>query len=112
MKIGQISEMTGLSTHTIRYYEKQGLIKAAAKDSGGHREYRQQDVELLNWVDCLKNSGMSLKLIRRYSAAVNSGDQPIQQQILSLHLEQLLTKQQDIAHYIDVTEKKLRRFDP
>ncbi|ASP40212.1 MerR family transcriptional regulator [Bacterioplanes sanyensis] len=112
MKIGQISEMTGLSTHTIRYYEKQGLINAAAKDSSGHRDYGPDDIELLNWVDCLKNSGMSLALIRRYSDAVRSGDQPTQQEILSLHLQQLRLKQQDIHHYIEVTEKKLRRFSP
>ncbi|WP_202862878.1 MerR family DNA-binding transcriptional regulator [Microbulbifer sp. A4B17] len=37
MKIGQVSEQTGLSAHTIRFYEKQGLICRVKKDSSGHR---------------------------------------------------------------------------
>lgn len=110
MKIGQVSELTGLSTHTIRYYEKQGLVAPAAKDSSGHRSYSQQDVDLFNWVDCLKNSGMSLALIRRYSTAFAQGDTATLKDMLSLHLQQLERKQADIAHYIDVTQRKLERL--
>ena len=69
MKIGAVSDETGLGIHTIRYYEKQGLIKKPEKDASGHRAYDSRDIEILNWVSCMKNSGMSLNKIKLYTKA-------------------------------------------
>ena len=109
MKIAAVSQQTGLSPYTIRYYEKQGLVTKASKDSSGHRSYSGKDVELLNWVSCLKKSGMSLNKIRIYSLAFQQGDQAQARLILQQHLQKLLQQQQDIAHYISVTETKIRQ---
>lgn len=107
MKIADVSHQTGLSTHTIRYYEKQGLVTKAKKDSSGHRSFSPTDVELLNWVSCLKKSGMSLNKIRSYSTAFVQGDQTQARDILQQHLKKLLHQQQEIAHHIEVTEAKI-----
>ena len=56
MKIGELSRESGLSTHTIRYYEKIGLFHKAKKDDSGHRQYDSADLDLVNWVTCLKES--------------------------------------------------------
>lgn len=107
MKIADVSQQTGLSTHTIRYYEKQGLVAVTSKDSSGHRSFSVKDVELLNWVACLKKSGMSLNQIRSYSTAFQQGNTAQARSILQLHLQKLLQQQQDVAHYINVTEAKI-----
>jgi MerR family transcriptional regulator, aldehyde-responsive regulator len=110
MKIGLVSENTGLSVYAIRYYEKQGLIRQPQKDSSGHRSYSGKDVELLNWVLCMKNAGMSLTKIRLYATAFYHDDD---QQCLSLleeHLQKLTQQQQDLHHYLSVTASKIQRF--
>ncbi len=48
MKIGAVSDKTGLGIHTIRYYEKQGLVIQPKKDASGHRSYTSTDVDVLN----------------------------------------------------------------
>jgi len=110
MKIGAVSEQTGLSAHTIRYYEKLGLISKATKDSSGLRVYSNKGIELLNWIACLKKSGMSLSKINTYVAGYNEDNVDVVIKILEQHLEKLLIQQQDIAHYIDVTAKKINRL--
>jgi len=109
MKIGEIAAKTGLSAHTLRFYEKLGFVKAAKADNG-HRQYDQQDLELLNWVACLKHSGMSLSRIKHYVSASQQGDKQAMAEVLTEHLALLQRQQQDIIHYLDVTSQKLQRL--
>ena len=110
MKIGRVSEETGLSIDTIRYYEKQGFVKKPDKDTSGHRSYTAQDVDLLNWVVCMKNSGMSLNRIKAYTEAFYQGDREVCIAFLEEHLERLNEQKRNTEHYIQVTENKLNRF--
>jgi len=110
MKIGTVSEKTGLGIHTIRYYEKQGLLHKAGKDTRGHRVYQDKDVDLLNWISCMKNSGMSLNKIKHYTQAFYDNDNSACIAFLQEHLAHLLHQQQSIEHYIEVTKNKIERF--
>lgn len=110
MKIGEVSEQTGLSAHTIRYYEKLGLIAKPEKDDSGHRRYGRQGVELLNWIACLKKSGMPLSKIQSYVDSFNADDTAVIVNILEEHLVKLRSQQLDIVHYIDVTSNKIKRL--
>ena len=64
--IKQVSEKTHLSAHTIRYYEKEGLLPFVHRAENGNREFSATDLEWLSLVDCLKNTGMPLKQIKQY----------------------------------------------
>jgi MerR family transcriptional regulator, copper efflux regulator len=64
MQIGQIARSTGLSVDTIRFYEKQGLVHAPARSSGGYRVYEERDVERFQFVGRAQNLGFSLQEIR------------------------------------------------
>lgn len=110
MKIADVSRKTGLSAHTIRYYEKQGLVSPPAKDGSGHRAFSEKEVELLNWVSCLKKSGMPLSKIKTYVAAFDAEDNPLATDILEQHLFKLRQQLEDIHHYIDVTDIKIKRL--
>jgi len=111
MKIGELSNKTGLSTHTIRYYEKIGLFHKALKDQSGHRNYNSIDLDLVNWVTCLKKSGISLQKIKEYVDANKNNKNIELTHILEIHLSKLKQQQIDIAHYIEVTENKLNSFN-
>lgn len=110
MKIGTVSSETGLGIHTIRYYEKQGLIQKPIKDISGHRAYAHKDVEVLNWISCMKNSGMSLNKIKQYTEAFYSDDKQACIELLQEHLAHLTVQQQNIEHYVEVTKNKINRF--
>lgn len=110
MKIGQLSKNIGLSTHTIRYYEKLGLLHKPVKDLSGHRMYNKEDVDLANWVTCLKKSGMSLEKIKEYTHAYRYDNNFKVTELLEIHLVKLKSQQKDLEHYVEVTVKKLEKL--
>jgi DNA-binding transcriptional MerR regulator len=69
LRIGEVAELTGTTTRTIRYYEELGLLHAADRVPGSHRLYEQDDVERLNDVLRLKDLlGVSLADLRELAA--------------------------------------------
>ena len=110
MKIGRVSKQTGLGIHTIRYYEKQGLINKPTKDASGHRNYSANDIDLLNWIACMKHSGMPLRQIRQYVTAFYNHDDKTRLALLQMHLDYLAKQQLDIDHYIKVTQNKINKL--
>lgn len=72
MQIGQIAQSTGLSIDTIRFYEKQGLVHAPQRSSGGYRVYDKRDVEKFRFIGRAQNLGFSLQEIRELLLIENS----------------------------------------
>lgn len=62
-KISDVSQITGLSTYTLRYYEEIGLIPAVNKNCSGIREYSDNDIAFIEFVMDLKDMGLSLEEI-------------------------------------------------
>lgn len=91
-KIGQVAEKLGLTAHTLRYYDKEGLLPFVKKGSAGARVFDETDVEWLLIVECLKATGMSLKKIKEYLELCRLGDDT-----LATRLE--MFKQQKIKVY-------------
>lgn len=61
LKIGELAEKTGLSAHTIRFYEKQGLIQASQRSESGYRYYDAADLRRAEFVRSARNVGFSLE---------------------------------------------------
>lgn len=75
MKIGELARRSGLSAHTIRYYERIGLLPRADRDAGGRRDY---DAVILKWIEFLarlKTTGMPIRDMLRYAKLRELGDQ-------------------------------------
>ena len=73
MKIGQLARRSGLSAHTIRFYERIGLLPRADRDGSGQRDY---DVSILIWIEFLrrlKTTGMPIREMLRYAALRERG---------------------------------------
>ncbi|PJR11507.1 MerR family transcriptional regulator [Sinorhizobium meliloti] len=73
MKIGELARRSGLSTHTIRYYERIGLLPHADRNPSGQRDY---DASILTWIeflDRLKGTGMPIREMLRYAALREHG---------------------------------------
>jgi DNA-binding transcriptional MerR regulator len=74
LTVQQVVEMTGLGEHTLRYYERLGLLQRVKRDrSSGHRRYSAADVARLETLACLRAVGMSLAEMRQYMAMIPQG---------------------------------------
>ena len=88
--ISQVAAKYGLEPHTLRFYEKEGIIHPQ-RTAGGVRFYTREDTARLEMALCLKNTGMTLKDIRRYFQLVAQGDDTLEQRlkIFEAHLERV-----------------------
>ncbi len=75
--IGQVAQKMGLTPHTLRYYEKEGLLPFVRKSSSGLRVFSDEDIDWLVIIECLKGTGMQLKDIRQYIDWCRQGDETL-----------------------------------
>ena len=110
--IQEVSKRTGLSAHTLRYYEKEGLISGVERTSGGFRQYSEQDLEALGLICCLKNTGMPLQEIARFVALTRQGDHTLEERVnmLQAHRENVFSRMEEVQKYLDKVTKKLNYF--
>ncbi len=74
LTIQQVAELTGLSVHTLRYYERIGLIHAIDRAQNTHRRYSMDDVGWIDFLNKLRAAGMSIQQMQAYSELQRQGD--------------------------------------
>ncbi|WP_374350173.1 MerR family transcriptional regulator [Chitinimonas sp.] len=84
LSIGQLAELSGVSAHTLRYYERLGLLQAAGRAGNGHRRYHAADQAWLGFVLRLKAIGMPLAQIRHYAQLREAGDAALAERLALL----------------------------
>jgi DNA-binding transcriptional MerR regulator len=72
--IGQVAEKTGLSIHTIRYYEKEGILPIIKRNESGQRIFEYEDIQWINLLHCLRNTGMPIAQLKDYADLTLQGD--------------------------------------
>ena len=110
--IQDVSNKTGLSTHTLRYYEKEGLISDVERSQGGFRQYTDEDLERLGLIRCLKNTGMSIQEIARFVQLTHEGDHTLEERVelLRAHRERVLERMAEMQKHLDKVTWKLNFF--
>jgi DNA-binding transcriptional MerR regulator len=73
--IAETSGLTGLTAHTLRYYERDGLMLGeVGRSPSGHRRYTDRDLTWIDLITRLRATGMPIRDVRRYAALVREGD--------------------------------------
>ncbi|MBQ9235205.1 MAG: MerR family transcriptional regulator [Alphaproteobacteria bacterium] len=110
--IGQVAQLTGLSTHTLRYYDKYGLLPKVQKNSAGLRRFTEDDLNLLNLIECLKSTGLKLKDIRHYIDLMQQGERTLSEryQIFLKQKQSLLLRQQELLRNMEKLDFKIRYY--
>lgn len=75
------AEKIGISAHTLRFYDKEGLLPNVGRDEHGNRRFTDNDLQWLSLLQCLKNTGMSLKDIKRFAECTSIGDDTIDERL-------------------------------
>jgi len=111
--IGKASEMTGLSTFTLRYYEKEGLLPFVERTPSGTRCFKESDFEWLAMIQCLKNTGMSIKDIREFVGWCMEGDETLEKRLAMFlaRKKEVEDKMVEFQHYLDKLEFKIAYYE-
>jgi DNA-binding transcriptional MerR regulator len=88
--IREAAEKCGLSQHTLRWYERIGLVGPIARDSDGRRRFNDADLDWLTLVTRLRETGMPVSDMQRYAGLVRSGaGEPERLELLKRHREEV-----------------------
>ena len=79
--IGEMARKLNVAPSTLRYYDKEGLLPFVERSSGGIRMFKDEDMEWLRLLGCLKKAGMPLKEIRSFMDWSRQGDATISQRL-------------------------------
>lgn len=103
----EVVQRSGLSEHTLRYYERIGLLERVERDrSSGHRRYTVEDVQTIETLACLRTTGMSIDDMRTFLALLKDGKAAADQQLALFEaqkeaLEQELAQKQKHLRYLE-----------
>ncbi|MEX3760393.1 MerR family transcriptional regulator [Paraburkholderia phenoliruptrix] len=94
LTIGQVAELIGVSTHTLRYYEQAGLIREVGRTQAGHRLYSPADLDWLRFVMRLKATGMPIAGMQAFAALRAEGPQTMgaRRDLLAAHRDAVLAR--------------------
>jgi DNA-binding transcriptional MerR regulator len=72
--IRNMAERCGMTAHTLRYYERVGLIQPVGRARNGHRRYSEADEAWLNFLHCMRATNMPIREMQRYAGLREDGD--------------------------------------
>lgn len=87
--ISEFAKKIGMTTYTLRYYEKEGLLLDVERKNG-RRVFKDEDFVTVRMINCLKNTGMSIHEIRQYLGLCREGDCTLKQR------HDIILKQKDL----------------
>jgi DNA-binding transcriptional MerR regulator len=110
--IQEASEQTGLSAHTLRYYERIGLIHPVARASSGHRVYSDDDIGWIEFLKKLRSTGMPIRQMQRYAELQSQGEHTVHERLalLRAHHEKVEADLAELLEYRAVIEHKIAHY--
>jgi DNA-binding transcriptional MerR regulator len=109
LSIAEAARHTGLSAHTLRYYERAGLVVTVNRTAGGRRRYHQLDLDWIIVCTRLRATGMPIKTIRRYAQLVSAGRGNEQERLalLKAHRAEVTAKLAEIQENLKLIDHKV-----
>ena len=114
LTIQDVSRRSGLSEPTLRYYEEVGLIGPIERDlRSGHRRYREQDLDTLQALACLRAMGVGIEDMRTYQANRVRGNEAAgeQRDLLLRHAERIEVEIETQGTHLDYLRAKAALWD-
>ncbi|ADB30202.1 transcriptional regulator, MerR family [Kribbella flavida DSM 17836] len=110
--VAEAAGVVGLSTHTLRYYEQQGLVRPA-RNASGYREYSALDLRRLVFLTRMRVAGMTMHDLKRYIALVEQGasTMPDRRRIMLDQRDRIKQQLRELTLALETTEYKIRTYD-
>jgi DNA-binding transcriptional MerR regulator len=112
LTIQQIAEATGLSVHTLRYYERCHLIAPVERSPHGHRRYSVHDLHWIEFLNRLRLTGMPIRTLQQYAELVRTHPRSVQERrhILIAHREAVLEQIRQLQENLAVIDWKIEHY--
>ena len=110
LSISDAAELTGLTAHTLRYYERAGLmLDTVERAPSSHRRYTEDDIRWVTLLTRLRATGMPIRRIRDYAALVREGDgtEVARLALLQAHRAAVLEQLDQMRHNLEAIEHKI-----
>lgn len=113
LTISAVSERTGLSQDTLRYYEKAGLIERVGRTSGNRRRYEAADLDWLAFLLRLRETGMSIAEMRHFAQLRSTGTTTVADRLVMLreHRNLLEAHIRSLRHSAKVLDTKIDHYE-
>jgi DNA-binding transcriptional MerR regulator len=111
MSISEAAAATGLTAHTLRYYERAGLMASSVDrdHSSSHRRYTEQDIGWITMLTRLRGTGMPISAVREYAELVRAGEgnEAARLALLQEHRERVLLQLEETAEHLAAIDRKI-----
>tara|TARA_R110002073_G_scaffold7463_6_gene42502 strand:+ start:1446 stop:1814 length:369 start_codon:yes stop_codon:yes gene_type:complete len=111
--ITQVAEETGLTAHTLRYYEKESLVPEVPRDSGGRRRYGDLHLRVLKFVNALRATGMPIREVKRYLVLYETGEHTFDERLALLKSHREIVKEQlsSVKANLRIIDLKIKSYE-
>ncbi len=113
MKIMDVSERYGISSDTLRYYERIGLIPPVHRKDNGIRDYNELDIRRVEFIKCMRSAGLPIEVLIEYVGLVQQGDTTIEvrKEILKEQRKQLVARMKEMQKTLDILDHKIEVYE-
>ncbi len=113
MKIAEVSEQYDISSDTLRYYERIGLIPPVNRNESGIRNYNETDVKRVEFIKCMRHAGLPIDVLVEYIGLVQQGDKTIEarKEILKVQRDLLATRMKEMQKTLDLLDYKINVYE-
>ena len=110
--IRTMAERCGMTAHTLRYYERVGLIQPVDRARNGHRRYSEADAAWLHFLHCMRATNMPIREMQRYAALREMGDATSDQRrkLLEDHQAAIAAKITALQQAHDLLTRKIANY--
>jgi len=108
----KVTEKLNVSMHTLRYYEKEGILPSIARDKNGNREYSDLNLEQLLLIRCMRSTGMSIAYIKKFMAMCMEGHSSVssRKEIILLQKKIIEDRKKELDENLEVVNWKLQYY--
>jgi DNA-binding transcriptional MerR regulator len=114
LTIAEAAEQTGLTAHTLRYYERDGLMRTAVRRSAsGHRAYDEADLAWITLIAKLRATGMPIRDVKQYAALVRAGagNETERLDLLKAHRQRVLQQLDEVRSHLGAIDYKIDLYE-
>ena len=113
MKIMEVSEQFGLSSDTLRYDERIGLIPPVNRNGSGIRDYNELDLRRVEFIKCMRSAGLPVEVLIEYVGLVQQGDKTIEarKEILKEQRELLVARMKEMQKTLNILNHKIEVYE-
>ena len=112
LTVSEAAAQVGLTAHTLRWYEQEGLVEPVGRDAAGRRRYTEADLNWLVLLTKLRRTGMPVRDMRRYAELAREGDATLgaRRRIFEAHRDRVLARIAELEEDLKVLNYKIEVY--